>query len=151
MLGVLLSLALQAQPGGLPPPPVTPEPAVYLPVRVESTVHALEAEAGKPMPEPLQLILVDEHTLRVQVVVGHDQLEQVNAPRISAWQSGDDLQIVVPLASRAASPFEPHCCATQSLVDLLVTLPANLPEQVTVRRERAQTEIIGEERLVPER
>lgn len=151
MLGVLLLLALQAQPGDLPPLPVTPEPAVYLPVRVESAVHAVEADAGEPMPEPLQLILVDEHTLRVQVVVDHDELEQVNAPRISAWQSGNDLQIVVPLASRAASPFESRCCAAQSLVDLLVTLPADLPEQVTVRRERAQTEIIGEERLVPER
>lgn len=151
MLGVLLLLALQSQPGALPSPPVTPEPAVYLPVRVENTVRAVVARAGESMPEPLQLILVDEHTLRVQVVVGHDELEQVDASRISAWQSGNDLQIVVPLASRAASPFEPHCCTTQSLVDLLVTLPANLPEQVTVRRERAQTEILGEERLVPER
>ncbi len=151
MLGVLLLFALQAQPGSLPAPPLTPGPAMYLPVRVESAVQAMDADAGEGLPEPLQLILVDEHTLRVQVVVNHDQLEQVDAPRISAWQSGDDLQIVVPLASRAASPFEPRCCAAQSLVDLLVTLPGKLPEQVTVRRERAQTEVIGEERLVPER
>ena len=150
MLGVLLLLALQALPGGLPPP-VAPDPVVYLPVRVQSAVQAVDADADDSLPEPLQLILVDEHTLRVQVVIDHDQLEQVNVPRISAWQSGEDLQIVVPLASRAASPFEPRCCTTRSLVDLLVTLPAGLPEQVTVRRERAQTEIIGEERLVPER
>ena len=150
MIGLLVYLALQAT-TPLPAPPSESPEFLYLPVRIESSVLRFdEASSSRPAEGP-ELAIVDKRTLRVQVTIRHNAIESIDEPRITAWQSGGDLQIVLPLVSRGATPFEPSCCLAESQADLLLTLPEGLPEQVTVRRERAQTDIIGEERLVPER
>lgn len=149
MIGLLVYLALQAT-APLPPPPANPG-ILYLPVRVESSVRAFDQDSNADPAEGLELAIVDKRTLRVQATVQHNENESIDKPRIKAWQSGSDLQIVLPLVSIGATPFEPACCLAKSQVDLLLTLPEGLPEHVTVRRERPHTSIIGEERLVPVR
>ena len=148
MLKLLLAWAFaQAQPAELPlpPPPEAPAPLRYLPVRVDAQVAAADARAGDML-----VSIVDGQTLRVAVTVRHDELERVNAADIRAWRADDDLQIVIPLVSNTATPFEPRCCIAYSQADLMLTLPAGLPTHVTVRAERPQLHLVGEQRLVPQ-
>ncbi|MGS1079361.1 hypothetical protein [Pseudoxanthomonas beigongshangi] len=153
MLKLLLAWALaQAQPAELPlpPPPEAPAPLRYLPVRVDAQVAAADSIPADARAGDMLVSIVDGQTLRVAVTVRHDELEHVNAADIRAWRAEDDLQIVIPLVSNTATPFEPRCCITHSQADLMLTLPAGLPTQVTVRTERPQLHVIGEQRLVPQ-
>lgn len=150
MLKLLLSLALSQSAPALPPPPEAPAEMLFLPVRMHGSVST-GSESRDDSLEGMQLIMVDERPLRVQVLLRHDELEIVDLPAASAWRLGGDLRIILPLASRAATPFEPVCCVAYSLVDLQLTLPGGMPEQVTVSQERPERRVIGEQRLVPQR
>ncbi len=153
MLNLLLAWALaQAQPGQppLPAPPEVQAPLRYLPIRVDARVAPAESIPADARAGDMLVSIVDGQTLRVAVTVRHDELESVNAAAIRAWRAEDDLQIVIPLVSNAATPFEPRCCAAYSQADLMLTLPAGLPVKVTVRTERPQLHVIGEQRLVPQ-
>ncbi len=150
MLKLLLAWSLAQAADLPPPPPEVPPPLRYLPVRVDAHVAPAESIPADGRAGEMLVSLVDEQTLRVAVTVRHDEREAVAAAGIRAWRAEDDLQIVIPLVSGAATPFEPRCCVAYSRADLILTLPAGLPEQVTVRTERPQLQVIAEERLVPQ-
>ena len=153
MLKLVLAWALvQALPAesSLPAPPEAPAPLRYLPVRVDAHVVPAESIPADARAGDMLVSIVDGQTLRVAVTVRHDEQESVSAADIRAWRAEDDLQIVIPLVSNAATPFEPRCCIAYSQADLLLTLPDGQPAQITVRTERPHLQVIGEQPLVPQ-
>lgn len=154
MLKLLLAWSLaQAQPADvpLPPPPEALATVIYQPVRVDARVASAESVPGDARAADMLMSLVDPQTLRVALTIRHGERESVNTAGIRAWRAGDDLQIVVPLVSTAATPFEPRCCLAYSYAEIELTLPGGLPRQVTVRSERPQMQVIAEQSLVPQR
>lgn len=153
MLKLVLGWALiQALPveSPLPPPPEAPAPLRYLPVRVDAHVVPAESIPVDARAGDMLVSVVDGQTLRIAVTVRHDEQERVDAADIRAWRAEDDLQIVIPLASNTTTPFEPRCCIAYSQADLLLTLPGGPPADITVRTERPQLQVIGEQRFVPQ-
>lgn len=152
MLNLLLAWSLaQVQPANnLPPPPPQPAELRNLPVRVDAHIAEAESIPGDGRAADMLVSVVDERTLRVSLTVRHDEQESVNAAGIRAWRADEDLQIVIPLVSNAATPFEPRCCLAYSQADLVLSFPDGLPGHVTVRTEQPQLRVIAEQRLAPQ-
>lgn len=149
MLRLLMALALWQDVPPLPPPPENLQALDYHAVPLHGTAQPLPHPA-EGAPADFQLLVVDEHHLRVLLRLHHDSLETVDLAHAGAWQWDDDLRIVLPLADTAASPFAPRCCGARSEVDLLIGPLPRLPERVTVHRQRPQLDVLGEQSLVPE-